>query len=73
MKYLMYLVSSGAVFLSVTGMAFAGAWVPAPQVTDNGATAGVILLLAIGVIVVLGGGAGATASEPRKNREADEE
>jgi hypothetical protein len=73
MKYLLGLVSSGAVFVSAAGTAFAGNWTVQPQMTDNGAAAGVILLLAIGAVVMLGGGAGASASQPRKDKEADEE
>lgn len=50
----------------------AGDWAPAPSV-DNGSTAGLVLLLAIGAVLILKGGAGASASETRKDKVADEE
>lgn len=40
---------------------------------DNGSTAGIVILLAIGAVVALSGGIGASASETRKDKVADEE
>lgn len=67
-------IASGATaFLAASGCAaLAGDWQPAPNV-DNGSTAGLVLLLAIGAVLMLKGGTGASSSETRKDKAADEE